>query len=100
MVHVRNARQADVKLLKALIDEMGVHERMSVFAGEERLTVDGFGPRPRFHALIAEVDQSVAGYALFFHCYSSFQGEGVFLEDLFVRDQFRGRGWATRCCRA
>lgn len=92
MVHVRNARRADVKLLKELIDEMGVHERMSVFASVESLTVDGFGPRPKFHALIAEVDQSVAGYALFFDCYSSFRGQGVFLEDLFVRDQFRGGG--------
>lgn|SRR5262249_27821972 len=92
MVCIRNAGRADAKLLKELIDEIGAHERLPVFANEESLAVDGFGPRPKFCALIAEVDRSVAGYALFFDCYSSFQGRGIFLEDVFVRDQFRGKG--------
>jgi GNAT superfamily N-acetyltransferase len=92
MVRIRIARREDVKLLKELIDEMGVHERLSVFADEESLAVDGFGAHPKFSALIAEVDQGVAGYALFFDCYSSFQGRGIFLEDLFVRHQFQGKG--------
>jgi GNAT superfamily N-acetyltransferase len=91
-IHIRSAEGTDVKLLKELIDEMGVHERLSVIASEESLAVDGFGPRPKFCALIAEVDRSVAGYALFFDCYSSFQGRGIFLEDLFVRDEFQGKG--------
>jgi GNAT superfamily N-acetyltransferase len=92
MVQVRNAQPADAKLLKQLIDEMGQHERMSVFASEESLTVDGFGPKPMFHALLGMVDGTVAGYALFYDCYSSFQGRGIFLEDLFVRQGFRGSG--------
>ena len=92
MVHTRNAERADARLLKQLIDEMSIHERMHVFASEESLTVDGFGPRPKFHVLIAEVNRKVAGYALFFDCYSSFQGSGIFLEDLFVREEFRGNG--------
>jgi GNAT superfamily N-acetyltransferase len=91
MVRIRDAERTDVKLLKELIDEMGVHERLSVFASQESLAADGFGPLPKFRVLIAEVDRSVAGYALFFDCYSSFQGRGIFLEDLFVRDQFRGK---------
>lgn len=92
MVHIRNAERKDAKLLLQLILEMGQQERMEVFITEESLAEDGFGPAPKFRALIAEVDGRVAGYALFFDCYSSFKGTGLFLEDLFVRDDFRGAG--------
>jgi GNAT superfamily N-acetyltransferase len=47
---------------------------------------------PKFRVLIVEVDNAAAGYALFFDCYSSFQSPGIFLKDLFVRDDFRGKG--------
>jgi GNAT superfamily N-acetyltransferase len=92
MIHVRDAKRSDAGLLMQLIREMGQHERLLVTTTEERLTEDGFGLSPRFHALIAEADAEVAGYALVFDCYSSFQGAGIFLEDLFVRDDFRGKG--------
>ena len=92
MIRVRNAERTDTKLLMQLIEEMGNHQAMPVFASEERLVEDGFGPTPKFRALIAEAETKVAGYALFFDCYSSFQGPGIFLEDLFVRDDFRGKG--------
>ena len=93
-VHIRHAERTDASLLKQLISEMGHHQRMQVFTSEERLAADGFGVKARFRALIAEADKEVAGYALFFDCYSSFQGSGIFLEDLFVRDQFRSKGVA------
>jgi GNAT superfamily N-acetyltransferase len=92
MIHVRNAEPADAGLLLSLIREMGDQERLPVFANEDRLEVDGFGPAPRFHAFIAEAGTRIAGYALAFECYSSFQGSGLFLEDLFVRGEFRGKG--------
>jgi GNAT superfamily N-acetyltransferase len=92
MIRVRNAQRTDTQLLQQLILEMGQHERLPVFATEERLAEDGFGASPKFHVLIAEVGTVAAGYALFFDCYSSFQGPGIFLEDLFVRDEFRGKG--------
>jgi len=53
---------------------------------------DGFGCHPKFRALIAEWDEQPIGYALFYDFYSSWRGSGIFLEDLFVREQFRGRG--------
>ena len=92
MIRVRHAERTDAKLLMQLIEEMGRHEEMPVFASKGSLVHDGFGPTPKFYALIAEVDTKVAGYALFFDCYSSFEGPGIFLEDLFVRDDFRGKG--------
>jgi GNAT superfamily N-acetyltransferase len=93
MIHIRDAVWTDVNSLWELIHEMAVHVRMPVCASEESLAADGFGPHPKFSALIAEVEAKVAGYALFFDCYSSFRGRrGIFLEDLFVRDAFRGKG--------
>lgn len=92
MIHVRLADPADTPLLLQLITEMGNQERMPVFTSEERLAEDGFGSPPKFHAFIAHAGIRVAGYALAFNCYSSFRGSGLFLEDLFVRDEFRGKG--------
>jgi GNAT superfamily N-acetyltransferase len=92
MIRVRKAERPDARLIRQMILEMAQHEHLPVFATEERLAEDGFGVAPKFHVLIAEVDNAAAGYALFFDCYSSFQGPGIFLEDLFVRNEFRGKG--------
>ncbi len=68
------------------------HELEWVTIREEDLARDGFGESPRFRALIAEWDGQPAAYALFFGYYSTWVGRGLFLEDLFVRELFRGRG--------
>jgi GNAT superfamily N-acetyltransferase len=59
---------------------------------EEDLARDGFGEHPRFRALVGEWEGKPAGYALFFDYFSTWTGRGLFLEDLFVREKFRGRG--------
>lgn len=92
MIQVRQANRADAKLLMQLILEMGQHERLAVTATAGQLAEDAFGERPRFHAIIAEDGAGAAGYAFFFDYYSSFQGPGVFLEDLYVRGAYRGKG--------
>src|SRR5207244_9221267 len=54
---------------------------------------DGFGPSPRYFSLVAEWDGAPAGFAFYFHTYSTWLGRwGLYLEDLFVRPAFRGRG--------
>jgi GNAT superfamily N-acetyltransferase len=73
------------------MQELATFERLSIVITEEQLCQDGFGARPKFRVLIAEIDGEPAGYALFFDCYSSLQGYGIFLEDLFVRTRFRGK---------
>ncbi len=70
-------------------------EPESVTITEESLVRDGFGENPRFRALISEWDDQVAGYAVFWEYYSTWAGRGMFLEDLFVRESFRGRGIGT-----
>ncbi len=98
MLSIRAATVNDVALLKALIFELAEYERErdQVMITEADLVRDGFGPQPKFRALIAEWDGQTAGYALFFGSYSTWEGRpGLFLEDLFVRQTFRGKGIGT-----
>jgi GNAT superfamily N-acetyltransferase len=95
MLSIRPAKIEDAALLKMLIGELAEFERLSheVTLTEEDLRRDGFGPEPKFRALIAEWSGEPAGYALLYVTYSTFIGRtGLFLEDLFVRTQFRGKG--------
>ena len=95
MLSIRATTVNDVGLLKALIYELAEYERERQFVmiTEADLVRDGFGPAPKFRALIAEWDGQAAGYALFFGFYSTWEGRpGLFLEDLFVRQAFRGKG--------
>ena len=91
MLSIRSGTSNDVPLLSTFFQEFAAYERVSTVISEEQLRQDGFGARPRFRVLIAEMDGSPAGYALFFDCYSSLLGHGIFLEDLFVRPRFRGK---------
>jgi GNAT superfamily N-acetyltransferase len=94
MLRIRKATIHDAALLRTMIRELAAFERELEFVTirEEDLAQDGFGENPRFRALIAEWDGQAAGYALFFRYYSTWAGRGLFLEDLFVREAFRGRG--------
>jgi GNAT superfamily N-acetyltransferase len=95
MLSIRAATVNDVALLKDFIYELAEYEREQdqVVITEADLVRDGFGPHPKFRALIAEWDGRAAGYALFFGFYSTWEGRpGLFLEDLFVRQAFRGKG--------
>jgi GNAT superfamily N-acetyltransferase len=91
MISIRSGTVNDVPLLKTLFEEFATFERLPIVITEEQLRQDGFEARPKFRVLIAEIDGAPAGYALFFDYYSSFQGHGIFLEDLFVRPRFRGK---------
>jgi len=94
MLSIRPATIGDAGLLRTLIRELAEfeHELDHVVIEEADLARDGFGPDPKFRALIAEWDNQPAGYALFFGYYSTWVGPGLYLEDLFVREQFRGKG--------
>jgi len=102
---VRPATAADIPEIIAFIRELAHYERepAAAQATPADLLRDGFGPTPRFHCLIAELASQPAtdnlqpatptGFALYFHNYSTWRGHaGIYLEDLFVRPAFRGRG--------
>jgi GNAT superfamily N-acetyltransferase len=94
MLLIRPATVNDVTLLRTLIRELAEfeHELDLCVIEEADLTRDGFGPNPKFRALIAESDGQPAGYAVFFGYYSTWAGAGLYLEDVFVRPQSRRRG--------
>ena len=95
MLTIRPATVEDAPVLTALIRQMAEYDRLGNEASvlEEDVVRDGFGATPRFRALLAEYDGKIAGYALFFPFYSSFQGRpALFLDDLYVREPFRKHG--------
>jgi GNAT superfamily N-acetyltransferase len=95
MLSIRPATLDDASLLTALIHELAEYDRLSHEASVtvEDITRDGFGASPKFRAVIAEWNGQVAGYAVFFEFYSTFQGcAGLFLDDIFVRPDFRKHG--------
>ena len=92
---LRPAVRADVPLILALIRELATYERDpdSVAATEEGLLRDGFGERPLFQVTMAEWSGTPVGFALWFFAYSTWRGQPtLYLEDLFVRPEARGRG--------
>jgi GNAT superfamily N-acetyltransferase len=94
MLLIRPATVTDAPLLLKFIRELAEYERQpnAVVIKEETLVKDGFESQPKFRALVAEWGGQAIGFALFFGFYSSWRGPGIFLEDLFVREAFRGRG--------
>jgi GNAT superfamily N-acetyltransferase len=95
MLAIRPATIDDAALLTSLIHEFAEFEHLGheVSATESEIVRDGFGPRPKFRTVIAEWDGVAVGYALFFEFYSSFQARaGLFLDDIFVRSEFRKHG--------
>jgi len=91
MLTIRFAVLDDVPLLKMMIYEFAEFEHLPASITEKTLARDGFGLQPRFRVLLAEWGGQAAGYAFFFDSYSSFEGRMIFLEDIFVRTQFRGK---------
>jgi GNAT superfamily N-acetyltransferase len=92
---IRAAVASDTPQILSFIRELAAYEKLAaeVVATEEGLRATLFGPKPAAEVLIADVDGAPAGFALFFHNYSTFLGQaGIFLEDLFVRPEFRGVG--------
>jgi GNAT superfamily N-acetyltransferase len=92
---IRQAMASDTPQILAFIRALAEFERApdAVFASEDSLLRDGFGPNPYFQCLIAEHDGRPAGFAFYFFNYSTWMGRpGLYLEDLFVHPEFRGLG--------
>ncbi|MEI8059521.1 MAG: GNAT family N-acetyltransferase [Ferruginibacter sp.] len=91
---IRKAVQEDCARMMELIHELAVYEK-----APEQVTVDfghfvqsGFGEQPVWWALVAEVDGTVQGFALWYVRYSTWKGQRMYLEDLLVTEKMRGKG--------
>ena len=95
LLSIRPATIDDVPLIRQLIAELAEYERLAdaAVATDDTLRAQLFGAQPAAEVLIGEVDGEAAGFALFFHNFSTFLGKrGLYLEDLFVRPAVRGSG--------
>jgi GNAT superfamily N-acetyltransferase len=94
-IRIRQATAEDAPLICAFIRELAEYERLlkDCVATPEMVAASLFAPRPLAFCDIAEADDAPAGFALWFYSYSTFQAKpGIYLEDLYVRPQFRGHG--------
>ncbi len=94
-IRIERATEKDVPLILSFIKRLAEYEKLSheVVATEEILRETLFGGRRFAEVVIAYYDDVTVGYALFFHNFSTFIGRpGMYLEDLFVEPEFRGKG--------
>jgi GNAT superfamily N-acetyltransferase len=96
---IRPAQPADVAHIHSMIVELAVFEKLEhlVVATEALLHEGLFGSKPSCEAIVGEEDGQVVTFALFFHNFSTFlTKKGLYLEDLYVRESHRGKGYGTR----
>ena len=96
---IRSAQLGDVALILNFIRELASYEKLAheVTATEHDIEINLFGARPRAECIIAEHHGAAIGFALFFHNFSTFVGKsGLYLEDLYVKPEFRGRGYGRK----
>jgi len=98
-IRIERATERDVPVILQMIRDLADYERMSdqVVATETSLRESLFGERRDAEVLLAYADDNAAGFALFFHNFSTFVGrKGLYLEDLFVKPELRGAGIGKR----
>src|SRR5438105_7035331 len=93
---IRSATEADVPIILELIRALATYERApnDVTASEKGLSEVLFGGKPSAEVLLAFENETAVGFAVFFHNFSTWLGRpGLYLEDLFVRPEHRGKGY-------
>jgi GNAT superfamily N-acetyltransferase len=102
-LEIRFATVDDTPAILGLIRELAEYERLSdeVTADERTLRASLFEGRPVAEVLLGILDGAPVGYALYFHNYSTFTGRpGLYLEDIYVKPECRGRGFGTLLLKA
>lgn len=94
MVKIRKATVSDMPSVLDLIVELAVFEKepKAVEVTVDDLVTDGFGKNPLFNVIVAENNTEIIGMALFYNRYSTWKGKSVHLEDLIVKEAYRGTG--------
>jgi len=91
---VRRATKDDCPRLLELVQELATYERAP---DEVTVTLDhfiesGFGKQPVWWAFVAEVDEMIVGFALYYIRYSTWKGQAMYLEDILITNEMRGKG--------
>jgi len=93
-IKIRRAEKEDCPRLLELIHELAVYERApdEVTVSREHFESSGFGDKPVWWAFVAEADGIIQGFALYYIRYSTWKGQCMYLEDLLVTNEMRGKG--------
>jgi GNAT superfamily N-acetyltransferase len=94
IVNIRKAVKEDCFRILELVKELAVYEKApdEVTVKYDHFEENGFGPNPVWWAFVAEVDGRVEGFALFYIRFSTWKGQRMYLEDLLVTEEMRGKG--------
>lgn len=97
-IYIRKAAPDDIPGILQLIRELARYEKAEdqVILTEKQLRKDGFGDRPAYHCLVAVSTDQLIGFCLCWYRYSTWRGELLYVEDLFVKDAFRRKGIGKR----
>jgi GNAT superfamily N-acetyltransferase len=93
-MNIRKGTKADLPRVLELVRELAAYERAAneVINTVELMEHDGFGPQPIFGFFVAENDKEIIGLSLFYWRYSTWKGKRLYLEDIIVTEQERGKG--------
>ncbi|NUM32517.1 MAG: GNAT family N-acetyltransferase [Bacteroidetes bacterium] len=93
-IRIREAKATDVKEILKLVKELAIFENapFEVINTEEKMLNDGFSSNPLYGCYIAEYNNIIAGFALYYYRYSTWKGKCLYLEDLFVKAELRRLG--------
>ena len=93
-IKIRKALREDCKRILDLVKELAAYEKApnEVTVSLEHFEQSGFGSRPIWWAFVAEVDGKVEGFALYYIRFSTWKGQRMYLEDLYVTEAMRGKG--------
>ena len=94
MIQIRRAVEEDCPRLLELITELAVYEKApnEVTVSLEHFTESGFGKNPVWWSFVAEEDEVILGFALYYIRYSTWKGQRMYLEDIIVTEEARGKG--------
>jgi GNAT superfamily N-acetyltransferase len=96
---IRSAELRDIPEILALIHELAEYEKApeEAVATAAQLEAALFGDSPKVFCEMVEVEGAILGCAIWFLNFSTWQGKhGIYLEDLYIRPQYRGQGWGKK----
>lgn len=99
---VRRAKREDCKAIRTLIQELADYEKMpdGPKIDYETLEKDGFDGQPLFLCNVATFNEKIIGYTIFYYIYSTWRGKAMYLEDIYVTPEFRGKHIGTKLLKA
>jgi GNAT superfamily N-acetyltransferase len=91
---IRKAEREDCPRLLELVQELATYERApdEVTVTSEHFAESGFGEKPVWWAFVAETEERIVGFALYYIRYSTWKGQAMYLEDILITNEMRGKG--------